>query len=114
MAGAVCADVSDGILNELIGLLHHGAPAEDFAALLAQVEELPDANPAKGGLAERVRMGMAVRNRLDLWQQRESGMLAVIESARDPTSPLEPSELPHTLLSRSRPLLGSPNPLLSG
>jgi hypothetical protein len=52
-------------------------------------------------------MGMAVRNRLDLWQQRESGMLAVIESARDLSGRLNLHELLHTVVSRSRKLLGS-------
>ena len=107
MAGAVCADVTDGVLREVIELLHQGASADDFAALLSRVEELPSGTAGKSGLAERVRMGMAVRNRLDLWQQRESGMLAVIESARDLSSRLNLNELLHTVVSRSRKLLGS-------
>ena len=107
MAGAVCADVTDGVLYEVIELLHHGASADDFAALLARVEDLPAGTPGKSGLAERVRMGMAVRNRLDLWQQRESGMLAVIESARDLSGRLNLNELLHAVVSRSRKLLGS-------
>jgi GAF domain-containing protein len=107
MAGAVCADVTDGVLYEVIELLHHGASPDDFAALLARVEELPAGTRGKSGLAERVRMAMAVRNRLDLWQQRESGMLAVIESARDLSSRLNLNELLHTVVSRSRKLLGS-------
>ena len=107
MASAVAVDVVEGMLCELVELLHQGAPAEDFAALLAQAQDLPDDHPAKGGLAERIRMGMAVRNRLDLWQQRESGMLAVIESARDLSGRLHLSELLHAVVSRSRRLLGS-------
>lgn len=107
MAGGFCADVTEGVLYEVIDLLHHGASADDFAALLARVEELPADAPGKSGLAERVRMGMAVRNRLDLWQQRESGMLAVIESARDLSGRLNLNELLHAVVSRSRKLLGS-------
>lgn len=107
MAGTVCAHTADGILHELVELLHQGAGPEDFAALLAQAEDLPHTDPAKNGLAERIRMGMAVRNRLDLWQQRESGMLAVIESARDLSSRLHLDELLQAVLTRSRKLLGS-------
>lgn len=99
--------MTETILHELVELLHRDAPADDFAALLARVGELPDDTGDKAGLAERVRMGMAVRNRLDLWQQRESGMLAVIESARDLTSRLHLNELLHAVVSRSRRLLGS-------
>jgi sugar diacid utilization regulator len=107
MASTIDVDVSEAMLCELVELLHQGAPAEDFAALLAQAQSLPDDNPGKGGLAERVRMGMAVRNRLDLWQQRESGMLAVIESARDLSGRLNLDELLQAVVSRSRKLLGS-------
>ncbi|NML48431.1 GAF domain-containing protein [Ramlibacter sp. G-1-2-2] len=106
MAAVAAADVTEDILYELVELLHQGAPADDFAALLARVGELPDTRD-KAGLAERVRMGMAVRNRLDLGQQRESGLLAVIESARDLTSRLQLNELLHAIVSRSRRLLGS-------
>ncbi|HVE53772.1 MAG TPA: GAF domain-containing protein, partial [Ramlibacter sp.] len=107
MAAVVEADVAERMLCELVDLLHQGASAEEFAALLAQAGALPDDLPAKAGLAERIRMGMAVRNRLDLWQQRESGMLAVIESARDLSSRLNLDELLHAVVSRSRKLLGS-------
>lgn len=106
MASPAIAEVADGVLHELVELLHQGASADDFAALLARVEDLPAGTPGKSGLAERVRMGMAVRNRLDLWQQRESGMLAVIESARDLSGRLNLSELLHAVVSRSRKLLG--------
>lgn len=107
MTAEVCADAGEAVLQGLVDLLHQEAPAEAFAALLAQVEELPVDHPGKAGLAERVRMAMAVRNRLDLWQQRESGMLAVIDSARDLTGRLDLNELLHAVVSRSRRLLGS-------
>lgn len=106
MQASTCTDADQGVLQDLVELLHQGASAEEFAALLAHVEDLPAGTPGKQGLAERVRMGMAVRNRLDLWQQRESGMLAVIESARDLSGRLNLSELLHAVVSRSRKLLG--------
>ena len=56
---------------ELIHLLHQGAPADDFARRLAEVEALPDDIAAKSMLAETVRMAMAIRNRLELQQQLE-------------------------------------------
>ncbi|RYY82493.1 MAG: GAF domain-containing protein, partial [Comamonadaceae bacterium] len=107
MAAAVEADATEAILCELVDLLHQGAAAEAFAALLAQAQALPDDLPGKAGVAERVRMGMAVRNRLDLWQQREGGMLTVIESARELSSRLDLGELLQAVVSRSRKLLGS-------
>ncbi|MFC7517860.1 helix-turn-helix domain-containing protein [Herbaspirillum sp. GCM10030257] len=52
-------------------------------------------------------MAIALRNRLEIWQQRESGMLAVIESARDLSSRLDLPELLRALVTRARTMLGS-------
>ena len=92
---------------DLIRLLHQGAGAEEFAAQLAEAEALPEHDRAKSGLVELVRMAMALRNRLEVWQQRESGMLAVIDSARDLSSHLDLAELLRAIVSRARNLLGS-------
>ncbi|NKI97333.1 helix-turn-helix domain-containing protein [Rhizobacter sp. SG703] len=92
---------------ELIHLLHQGAPADDFARRLAEVEALPDDIAAKSMLAETVRMAMAIRNRLELQQQRERGMLAVIDSAQALSSRLDLQSLLAALVQRARNLLGS-------
>ena len=68
------------------------------------MESLADDHPGKSTLVEAVRMAMAVRNRLELQQQRERGMLAVIESAQDLSSRLdltEPAE--RDRLARAQP-----------
>ena len=92
---------------ELIHLLHQGAPASDFARHLAEVEALPDDIAGKSTLAETVRMAMAIRNRLELQQQRERGMLAVIDSAQALSSRLDLQSLLGALVQRARNLLGS-------
>ncbi|SHN39308.1 helix-turn-helix domain-containing protein [Rhizobacter sp. OV335] len=92
---------------ELIHLLHQGAPASDFARHLAEVEALPDDIAGKSTLAETVRMAMAIRNRLELQQQRERGMLAVIDSAQALSSRLDLESLLGALVLRARNLLGS-------
>jgi hypothetical protein len=107
MDTALEADPAQVIAWDLIRMLHQGAAADDFAAQLAQVQALPEHERAKPGLVELVRMAMALRNRLDLWQQRESGMLAVIESARDLSSRLDRKELLRAIVSRARNMLGS-------
>lgn len=107
MATEIEADAAQAIASDLIRMLHQGAAAEDFAARLAEAEALPESEPAKHGLVELVRMAMALRNRLDLWQQRESGMMAVIESARDLSSRLDLKELLRAIVSRARNMLGS-------
>ncbi len=107
MTSVVSADTAERIACDLVQLLHQGAPAEELAARLEQAERLAEQCPAKSGLVEMVRMAMAVHNRLDLWQQRERGMLAVIESARDLSGRLDLKELLRMIVSRARNLLGS-------
>jgi GAF domain-containing protein len=95
------------IARDLVTLLHQAAPAEEFAARLADIEQLPPGSGDKSELVELVRMAMAVRNRLELWQQRESGLLTVIESARDLSARLHLDELLRTVATRARNMLGS-------
>lgn len=92
---------------DLVSLLHRGAGADEFAARLAQVEKLADSLPHKSMLAELVRMALAVQNRLDLLQQREQGMRALIESAQDLSSHLDLPGLLRAIVSRARNLLGA-------
>ena len=93
--------------DALVELLHRCAPADEFARLLALAEALPSRAPNRSARVEAVRMAMAVRNRLELQQQRERGMLAVIESAQDLTSRLDLNSLLSAIVSRARNLLGS-------
>jgi GAF domain-containing protein len=104
---SVDTDASDRIGEELIELLHRADSAEDLSACMARVEALPEDSPRKSDLVELVRMAMAIRHRLDVQHQRESGMLAVIESARDLSSRLDLPELLRMVVSRARRLLGS-------
>ena len=107
MKSGVQTDKASDVPADLIGLLHQGAHADEFASRLAQVDQLPEDAPGKSALVELVRMAMAVRNRLELQQQRERGMLAVIESAQDLSGRLDLNGLLHAIVSRARHLLGS-------
>jgi sugar diacid utilization regulator/GAF domain-containing protein len=107
MGSALRIDIGQQITGALIELLHQAAPAEDFARRLAEVEALPEGCPGKSTLVETVRMAMGIRNRLELQQQREHGMLAVIESAQDLSSRLDLKSLLSAIVFRARNLLGS-------
>jgi sugar diacid utilization regulator/GAF domain-containing protein len=107
MGSAIDFDAGEQIAFDLIKLLHQGAPPDDFAHRLADAEGLPDTGPRKSTLVENVRMAMAVRNRIELLQERERGLLAVIESAQDLSSRLEYKSLLGAIVSRARNLLGS-------
>jgi len=104
---AIRPDRDEKTASALIELLHQGAPADDFARRLGEVEALPEGYPGKSTLIETVRMAMAVRNRLEVQQQRERGMMAVIESAQDLSSRLDLTGLLSAIVSRARNLLGS-------
>ncbi|HKW84348.1 MAG TPA: GAF domain-containing protein, partial [Burkholderiaceae bacterium] len=106
-AGSPSERSVDEIATDLIGLLHRNAPTEEFTARMSRVEGLPDALQRKSGLIELVRMTMALRNRLELHEQRERGMLAVIESAQDLSSRLDLNSLLHAIVKRARLLLNS-------
>ncbi len=98
----------DEIAASLLDLLHRSATAEAFSAQLARVEALPDSVKEKAGMLELVRMSMALRNRMELHEQRERGMLAVIESAQDLSSRLDLQGLLKAIVNRARNLMGSP------
>lgn len=98
---------SEAILTDLIRFLHQSAPPDEFFAQIARAESLSEADRHKSALVECIRMAMAIRNRLELQQQREHGLLAVIESAQDLSSHLDLMELLRAIVSRARNLLGS-------
>lgn len=104
---AKTGNTTESMAADLIDLLHRGAPANEFAARLALVEALPSGDPQKAGIVDLVRMAMEVQNRLEMQQQGEQGMLAVVESAKDLSSRLDLTELLRTIVIRARNLLGS-------
>src|SRR6478752_1955012 len=85
----VPCDPGQRIACELIRLLHRESAPDDFAHCLADAQALPESLPGKSALVEAVHMAMAVRNRLELQHERERGMIAVLESARELSSRLD-------------------------
>lgn len=106
MDRALHIDPGEPIASQLVRLLHQGAPAEVFAQRLVEAEALPEVAD-RSAQAESVRMAMAVRNRLELLQHREQGLLAVIESAQDLSSRLNLTSLLRAIVAKARNLLGS-------
>lgn len=107
MTDAHTGTLTENVLSGLIQALHQGAPADYFSTQLAQAEALSDAEHEKHFLIEAIRIATGIRNRLELQQQRERGLLAVIESAQDLSSHLDLLELLRAIVSRARNLLGS-------
>jgi sugar diacid utilization regulator/GAF domain-containing protein len=92
---------------ELIRLLHRGAPAEEFAQWRADAEAEAGSGADASALVEAAHMAMAIRNRVELLEQRERGLLAVIESAQNLTSQLDLNALLGAIVARARNLLGA-------
>lgn len=101
-------DAAADLGSDLVALLHRSALPEELALRLARAEALADDDPRRCGLIETVRMAMAVRNRIELLEQRERGMVAVVDSARDLSSCLDLTKLLRAIVTRSRNLLGAP------
>lgn len=101
------AETGEQIALQLVRLLHQGTSTDEFTQCMVEAEALPAGLPGKSNVVEAVRMAMAVRNRLELLQQRESGMLAVIESAQELSSRLDLTSLLGAIVARARKLLGS-------
>ena len=98
---------SEAILTDLIRYLYQDAPADKFFAQIERAESLSEPARHRSSLVECIRMAMAIRNRLELQQQREHGLLAVIESAQDLSSHLDLLELLQAIASKARNLLAS-------
>ncbi|MGY6270978.1 helix-turn-helix domain-containing protein [Achromobacter denitrificans] len=106
LAPAAPPDADAGaIAAGLLGLLHENAPVDAFAARLAAIEALSDGLRNKSSLVELARTAMALRNRLEQHEERERGMLAVIESAQDLAGRLDLPELLKAIVARARRLL---------
>ncbi len=107
MAEEIGQKSGSALLADLIHFLHQGVAAEDFFAQIDRINQLPLPGNEKASLIECVRMAMAVRNRLELQQQREKGLLAVIESAQDLSRHLDLIGLLRAIVTRARNLLGA-------
>jgi hypothetical protein len=114
MSSVIQKERGEQIAHRLVGMLHQGAAAEEFAQCLQEIEGMPERGAEKSSLVETVRMAMAVHNRLELLSQRERGMSAVIESAKDLSSQLDVTSLLKAIVARARKLLGSDLAWLSG
>ncbi|GAB2890999.1 GAF domain-containing protein [Paralcaligenes sp. KSB-10] len=90
---------------EVIELLYRDAGRQQFVALLDDIKALPD-DDAKALLARSIEMGITIKERFELLQQRERGLLAVIETAQDLTAITDLDQVLRAIVQRARKLLG--------
>jgi len=106
-AAAPAQDPSDLLQLEILSLLERNAGAEEFTALLGRIDALPPEEEARRDRMTRsVRLGIAIRQRLEEQQQRERGLVAVIETARDLTALRDIDLVLQAIVRRARQLVG--------
>ena len=81
--GDTAADTTSSLL---LDLLSREATPDDYAALLARMAAQATSSAGRDQVREHVRLALAIRERIELHQQKERGLLAVIDSAQDLTA----------------------------
>ncbi|MDN5844060.1 MAG: GAF domain-containing protein, partial [Alcaligenaceae bacterium] len=91
--------------EEIIHMLHRDAGRPDLAALRAHAEHLPE-GPERTRLLHCLSMGLTVKDRMEQHQQRERGLMAVIDTAQDLTRMTDTDKVLQLIVQRARTLLG--------
>jgi len=99
-------DSAGAIHGKLLSLLQRTASVDEFTALLGGIKELANADVPRETLAQSVEAGLALRERLVQQQQRERGLVAVIETARDLTALRDIELVLQAIVRRARELVG--------
>lgn len=86
-------------------LLHRDAERRELEALRERLAKLPD-EAGRARALEILSMGLTVKDRLEQHQQRERGLMAVIETAQDLTRIVDIDAVLRVIVRRARALLG--------
>src|SRR5262249_44393411 len=100
------ADPAGAIHGKLLSLLQRTAPAHRATALLGGIKDVAKAGVGGERVGEGVGGGLAFRERLVQQQQRERGLVAVIETARDLTALRDIELVLQAIVRRARELVG--------
>lgn len=101
--------------GEILQLLEQGdgAPAA-LAALLQEIEQLPDGHPERAALRAAAHRALAIAQRLEQHRQNEASLRGVFESAQALTELKELDQVLFEIVERGRKLLGSDLAWLAG
>ncbi|MEU1818498.1 helix-turn-helix domain-containing protein [Streptomyces roseifaciens] len=94
----------DGIFA-VLELLAAGAPAQEYEALVERVRRAGAQPQLLDRLGDAVQLGLSIRTWTERQQQREAGMSALIDTARDLATPHDLDTLLKVILRRARRLL---------
>jgi len=90
----------------MIDLLHRDADKSRFLSFLARVKELPGNSAGKNDLLRSAEQALDIKERSQQHQQRERGLLAVLETAQDLTAIMDLDRVLQAIVQRARKLVG--------
>lgn len=100
-------NVLDTAASLLLDLLSRDATLDDYADLLTRMEARTPSPDHRDLLREHVRIALAIRERIEWHQQKERGLLAVIDSAQDLTALRDVDRVLAAIVHRARQLVAS-------
>ncbi|MYZ42378.1 helix-turn-helix domain-containing protein [Schauerella aestuarii] len=100
-------DTANTTASLLLDLLSREATLDDYADLLARMTAQAASSAGRDQVREHVRLALAIRERIELHQQKERGLLAVIDSAQDLTALRDVDRVLAAIVHRARQLVAS-------
>lgn len=102
---ASAAAVSTALEHDIIASLFKTDAKEDLIRILARIEALAD-HPAKASLIDYAQKAIALKDRLELLQTRERGLMALIDTAQNLTAIRDIDQVLQAIVNRARNLIG--------
>ncbi|TCT04109.1 GAF domain-containing protein [Paralcaligenes ureilyticus] len=90
---------------EIVNFLYHDADKLQFAGLIERAKSISDRAVGRR-LMDAIEMGITLKERFALHQQRERGLLALIETAQDLTAITDLDRVLQAIVQRARKLIG--------
>lgn len=97
---------ADLLWPDIVQLLHADADRSRFSSLLERARALPAQGAGRDDLIRGIELALTVKERFELHQQRERGLLAVLETAQDLTAITDPDRVLQAIVQRARKLVG--------
>ncbi|OEU96929.1 helix-turn-helix domain-containing protein [Streptomyces oceani] len=94
-------------LRHLLDLLARGAPAEDFAAPIANARAADAPARELAAVEEATRVALAIRRTLTQHREREAELTALFETASDLAALRDPDSVLRAIVHRAKLLLGT-------
>lgn len=91
--------------REIVDLLHRDENREQFSNLLERARALSPSAADREDLIHCIELALTVKERFEFHQQRERGLLAVLESAQDLTAITDPDRILQAIVQRARRLM---------